>query len=110
MLTDYINELRWIELESGTAVVQRSWMEGEAETTASWANICNYYLGITYTTPEGTDTVAAWAALYLAIPLPKDVTKAKRLMQSRRNGTDPTNYLNENMYLSLHGRHLICWL
>ena len=99
MLTDYINELRWIDVESGPAVIQRSWMEGESESTASWANmLASYYLGVTYTTSEGTDTIAAsWAALTLGeIPLPEDVTKSQALDALRRNGTDLTNYLNEN--------------
>ncbi|MEC7983542.1 MAG: hypothetical protein VX278_00175 [Myxococcota bacterium] len=99
MLTDYINELRWIELDAGTAVIQRSWMEGEPETSASWANmLASYYIGITYSTPQGTDTVAAsWAALLLGdLPLPEDVTKNQALDALRRNGTDLTNYLNEN--------------
>ena len=99
LLSKYINELRWIEMDSGMAFVQRSWMEGEAESTAEWANMtANFYIGVTTTSAEGSYTIAAsWAALQLGdLALPEDLAKSQALDGLRSNGVDLTRWLSEN--------------
>ena len=92
MTSAYINEIRWLELDTGLAAVQRSWLDGEAVSTADWVNMeAQYYLGITYQTENGSDTVAAsWAAIMVGdLPLPEDTAVAKQWMHSE-NGADLT--------------------
>ena len=99
ILSQYINELRWIEMDSGMAFVQRSWMEGEAESTADWANMtANFYIGVTTSTEEGTQTIAAsWAAVQLGdLALPEDLAKSQAIDGLRSNGVDLTAWLSEN--------------
>jgi len=99
LLSNYINELRWIEMDSGNAFVQRSWMEGEVESTADWANMtANFYIGVTTTTADGSVTIAAsWAAVQLGdLALPEDLAKSQALDGLRSNGVDLTNWLSEN--------------
>ena len=99
MTSSYINEIRWLELDSGLAAVQRSWLDGDAISTADWVNMeAQYYLGITYQTQGGSDTVAAsWAAIMVGdLPLPEDTAKNQALDALRKNGDDLTLYLDEN--------------
>ena len=99
MTSAYINEIRWLELDTGLAAVQRSWLDGEAVSTADWVNMeAQYYLGITYQTENGSDTVAAsWAAIMVGdLPLPEDTAKTKHWMHSEKTGADLTRFLDEN--------------
>ena len=99
MTSSYINEIRWLELDSGLAAVQRSWLDGDAVSTAEWVNMeAQYYLGITYQTETGSDTVAAsWAAIMVGdLPLPEDTAKNQALDALRKNGEDLTRFLDEN--------------
>ena len=99
MTSAYINEIRWLELDTGLAAVQRSWLDGEAVSTADWVNMeAQYYLGITYQTENGSDTVAAsWAAIMVGdLPLPEDTAKNQALDALRKNGDDLTRFLDEN--------------
>ena len=57
MTSSYINEIR-LELDSGLAAVQRSWLYGDAISTADWVNMeAQYYLNTMDS--RGSDTVAA---------------------------------------------------
>ncbi len=99
MLSSYINELRWIELESGPAFVQRAWMDGEAESSVDWAGMtANFYIGLTYSTATGSDVIAAsWAAIQLGdVSLPEDLLKNQAIDGLRQNGADLELWLNEN--------------
>ncbi len=99
MLSGYINELRWIELESGPAFVQRAWMDGEAESSVDWADMtANFYIGLTYSTSSGSDVIAAsWAAIHLGdVSLPEDILKNQAIDGLRQNGEDLELWLDEN--------------
>lgn len=99
MLSSYINELRWVELESGPAFVQRAWMDGEAESSVDWADMtANFYIGLTYSFPEGAETIAAsWAAVQLGdVSLPEDILKNQAIDGLASNGEDLTAYLDAN--------------
>ena len=89
MLSSYTSEIRWIYLDSGLALVHRSWMDGEAESSVDWANMtANFYLGFIYTTETGTDTIAAsWAAIQLGdVSLRKISSRTKLSMGSAKMG------------------------
>lgn len=99
MLSRYINELRWIDFAGDRAFVQRAWMDGEAESTADWADMtANFYLGFTYTNPEGSKTFAAsWAAIQLGdFSLPEDLAKGQAIDGLLQNGEDLEAWLSEN--------------
>jgi len=99
MVSSYINELRWIDLESGPAFVQRAWMDGEAESSVDWADMtANFYIGITYSSPEGAETIAAsWADIKLGeVSLPEDILKSQAIDGLASNGEDLTAYLDAN--------------
>ena len=99
MLSRYINELRWVDQEEGTAFIQRAWMDGDAESSASWADMtANFYLGYTYDTPAGSETIAAsWAAIQMGeLALPEDLAKSQAIDGLRSNGTDLNAWLSEN--------------
>ena len=99
MLSKYINELRWVDMEGGSSFIQRAWMDGEAESTADWANMtANFYLGYTFDTAQGSETIAAsWAAIQMGdLPLPEDLAKSQALDGLRSNGTDLNAWLSEN--------------
>ena len=99
MLSSYISEIRWIDLESGLALVHRSWMEGEAVSNVDWANMtANFYLGFIYSTETGTDTIAAsWAAIQLGdVSLPEDILKNQAIDGLRQNGVDLEAWFAEN--------------
>lgn len=99
MLSSYINELRWVELTSGPAFVQRAWMDGEAKSNVDWADMtANFYIGLTYSSPEGAETIAAsWAAVQLGeVSLPEDILKNQAIDGLASNGEDLTAYLNAN--------------
>lgn len=99
MLSSYINELRWIDLDSGPAVVQRAWMDGDAESSVDWADMtANFYIGLTYSTATGSDVIAAsWAAIQLGdVSLPEDILKNQAIDGLRQNGIDLELWLDEN--------------
>ena len=99
MLSKYINELRWIEINGSMAFVQRSWMEGVAESTADWAKMdANFYVSVTYPSPEGSETIAAsWAAVQLGdLSVPEDLAKSQAIDGLKANGEDVTIWLSEN--------------
>jgi hypothetical protein len=99
MLSKYINELRWIEINGSMAFVQRSWMEGLAESTADWANMeANFYVSVTLPSPEGSETIAAsWAAVQLGdLSVPEDLAKSQAIDGLKANGEDVTAWLSEN--------------
>ena len=99
ILSSYINELRWITLESGLAFVQRTWMEGEAESSVDWADMTvNFYVALNFSSPNGSEVIAAsWAAAQLGeIPLPADVLKNQALDGVRSKGDDLNKWLSEN--------------
>ena len=100
MISRYINELRWIEYGEDMAFVQRSWMEGEAESTADWAKMtANFYIGVVFPTSSGeTQTIAAsWAAVLLGdFSIPDDIAKGEAINGLKKNGEDLTNWLSEN--------------
>ena len=99
MLSSYINELRWIDLESGPAFMQRSWMEGEAESNVDWADMtANFYAGLNFSSENGSEVIAAsWAAAQLGeIPLPEDMMKNQAIDGLRQNGVDLNKWLSEN--------------
>ena len=93
MLSSYISEIRWIPLDSeALALVHRSWMDGEAESSVDWADMtANFYLGFIYSTEAGTDTIAAsWAAIQALgdVSLPEDILKNQAIDGLRQNGVD----------------------
>lgn len=100
MLSRYINELRWIEYGEGMAFVQRSWMDGPAESSADWANMtANFYIGVVFPTSNGeTQTLAAsWAGvLFGDIYVPEDIAKGQAIDGLKKNGEDLANWLSEN--------------
>ncbi len=99
MDSSYINELRWLQLESGPGFVQRSWMDGEAESSVDWADMtANFYVAFSYTTPAGTETIAAsWAAVQLGdVSLPEDILKNQAIAGLAAHGEDVTAYLDAN--------------
>jgi hypothetical protein len=99
MVSSYINELRWIDLESGPAFVQRAWMDGEAESSVDWADMtANLYIGLTYSSSEAAETIAAsWAAIKLGeASLPEDTLKNQAIDGLASNGKDLTAYLDAN--------------
>ena len=99
MLSSYISELRWMELYSGPALVHRSWMDGEAESSVDWADMtANFYFGFIYSTETGSDTIAAsWAAVQLGdVSLPEDILKNQAIDGLRQNGVDLENWFAEN--------------
>ena len=100
MLSRYINELRWIEHGAGMAFVQRSWMDGAAQSSSDWANMtANFYIGVVFPTSSGqTQTIAAsWAAVSLGeFSVPEDMAKSQAIDGLKKNGEDLTNWLSEN--------------
>jgi hypothetical protein len=97
--TSNYNQLRWFDLESGPAMVHRSWMEGEGDATADWATfLAQYYIAIHYSDGEKNRTIAgSWAVLLLGdLPLPEDMVLSQALDGLQRNGDDITAYLDEN--------------
>ena len=99
MLSSYINELRWIDRELGPAFIQRTWMDGEAESSVDWADMtANFYVAVTYSVPEGSETIAAsWAAIQLGdVSLPEDILKNQAIDGLASNGEDVTAYLDAN--------------
>lgn len=100
MLSRYINELRWVDYGDDMAFVQRSWMDGDAQSSADWANMtANFYIGVVFPTPSGqTQTVAAsWAAILLGeFSVPEDIAKSQAIDGLKKNGADLTNWLTEN--------------
>ena len=99
MLSSYTSEIRWINLDSGLALVHRSWMDGEAESSVDWADMtANFYLGFIYSTEAGTDTIAAsWAAIQLGdVSLPEDILKNQAIDGLRQNGVDLEAWFAEN--------------
>ena len=99
MLSSYINELRWIDLESGPAFMQRSWMDGEAESSVDWADMtANFYAGLNFSSTNGSEVIAAsWAAAQLGeVPLPEDMMKNQAIDGLRQNGEDLNKWLSEN--------------
>lgn len=100
MLSRYINELRWIEYGEGMAFVQRSWMDGDAESSADWANMtANFYIGAALPTSSGeTQMIAAsWAGILLGeFSVPEDIAKSQAIDGLKKNGEDLTKWLTEN--------------
>ena len=100
MTSRYINELRWVEYGEDMAFVQRSWMEGEAESTADWAKMsANFYIGVVFPTPNGeTQTIAAsWAGILFGdFYVPEDIAKSQAIDGLKKNGEDLSNWLSEN--------------
>ena len=100
LLSRYINELRWISYGDGMAFVQRSWMDGEAESSADWAKMsANFYIGVVFPTPqEKAKTIAAsWAAIQLGeFSVPEDIAKSQAIDGLIKNGEDLTTWLEEN--------------
>jgi hypothetical protein len=99
MLSTYINELRWIEVGEEMAFVQRSWMEGAAESTADWAKMnANFYFSVTLPSPDGSETIAAsWAEIQLGeLAVPEDLAKSQAIDGLKANGEDLTLWLSEN--------------
>ena len=99
MLSSYISELRWMDLDSGPALVHRSWMDGEAESSVDWADMtANFYFGFIYSTDTGSDTIAAsWAAVQLGdVSVPEDILKNQAIDGLRQNGVDLENWFAEN--------------
>ena len=99
MISSYINELRWIDLPSGTAFIQRAWMDGEAESNVDWADMtANFYVGLTYSATQGSETIAAsWAAVTLGdVSLPEDLLKSQAIDGLASNGEDLSKYLDAN--------------
>ena len=96
--TNNMVEIRWFQTDRGTAFVQRSWMEGEAESSADWANLlAQNYLEVSWSTETGTQSLAAsWAALQLGdIPVPEDTAKNLALGSIRDSREALTAYLDE---------------
>ena len=96
--TNNMVEIRWFHTERGLAFIQRSWMEGEAESSADWANLlAQNYLEISWSTTSGTQSLAAsWAALQLGdIPVPEDTAKNLALGSIRDSREALTLYLDE---------------
>ena len=82
------------------AFVQRSWMDGEAESSADWAKMsANFYIGVVFHTPQGkAKTIAAsWAAIQLGeFSVPEDIAKSQAIDGLIKNGEDLTTWLEEN--------------
>ena len=100
MLSRYINELRWVEYGEGMAFVQRSWMDGDAESSADWANMtANFYIGAIFPKEGGkAQTIAAsWAAVMLGeFSVPEDIAQRQAIDGLKENGEDLTLWLTEN--------------
>ena len=100
MISRYINELRWVDYGDGMAFVQRSWMDGDAQSSADWANMtANFYIGVVFPTSSGqTQTIAAsWAAILLGeFSVPEDIAKSQAIDGLKKNGEDLTDWLTEN--------------
>ena len=95
--TNNMVEIRWLQTERGTAFIQRSWMEGEADSSADWANLlAQNYLEVSWTTEDGSQSLAAsWAALQLGdIPVPEDTAKNLALGSIRDSREALTSYLD----------------
>ena len=91
-------EIRWFQTERGTAFIQRSWMEGKAESSVDWADLlAQNYIEVSWSTEAGSQSLAAsWAALQLGdIPVPEDTAKSLALGSIRDSRETLTNYLNE---------------
>jgi hypothetical protein len=99
LTTVNIVEMQWLETERGTALLQRAWMEGEAEASADWADLqAQNYLEFSWNTDSGSEILAAsWAALQLGdAPLPEDTAKNLALNGLEENAESLSNYLAEN--------------
>jgi len=92
-------DMRWLETERGLAFIQKTWMEGEPESSVEWANLLGQnYLEITWMNNTGSQSIAAsWAALQLGdIPLPEDTAKNLALSTLESTSESLTEYLDEN--------------
>ena len=101
MLSRYINELRWIEYGDGMAFVQRSWMDGQAESSADWANMtANFYIGVVFPTSQWGNAndrcILGCHSAWEIFPFPEDIAKGQAIDGLKKNGEDLANWLSEN--------------